>query len=272
MKNLLIKTIALSITVIMFAISCKKVGPAGATGATGPAGGPIMTGNIEGLITLYNSGSGISNIGDSIILTNNGTGKVYKTTTTINNVASNTGSYTFANVPSGTYSFTVSKPGYGTVKAFGFEFVGGGTAYRNFGLYPIPTTSITTAIAAPATIVSSGTTTINAINISGTVPSSTLQTYVMVFVSFPSNNFVNGTQGNYSDYSGFLYVSSGTTGFTYNIAASTLYTLGFTSGSIVYFAAYICTNGGISYTDPITGLNVYTDINSTPVITSCLVP
>lgn len=267
MKNLLIKTVALSV-VVMFAVSCKKDGPTGATGATGPAGGPIMTGNIEGVVFIYDAGgvkqtSSALLAGDSIILTNNNNGAVYKTTT------NSTGFYTFTNVPSGTYSFTVTKPDYGINKAFGFEFVGGGTTYKNFNLSQIPTTNVI-AVQTNTTIVSGSSPTVISVQISGTVTTTLENTNEIIFIS--STASVSGALGSYVSY--FLSASSaGISGFGTNIAASTFYGLGFTSGSTVYLATYVYGGTvGSNYTDPISGLNVYTALSSTPVIMSCIVP
>ncbi len=56
MKNLFIKTIALSIMVIMLAISCKKDGLAGAPGSVSPKG-QSLTGNKEGAVFVYDDGA-----------------------------------------------------------------------------------------------------------------------------------------------------------------------------------------------------------------------
>ena len=263
MNKVFIKMGILS-TVIMLSASCKK----GDTGATGASGGSApLTGNIEGLITLYDAGSvkqygATVNTGDSITLINNSNGAVYKTTT------SSTGTYTFANVTAGTYSFTASKPGYGPVKVFGFEFAGGGTAYRNLSLAQTPTVNITSAVA--TTTVSSATPPVNEVEVSGVIPASTENTYIITFVSMPSSTFVNGVFGNYSSYF-TSSVSAGATTFNIYTPVTTLYNYGFTSGNTVYFASYIYAQNSV-YTDPLTGLNVYTALSSTPIYTSVILP
>ena len=133
MKKIFSKVVVLSILVIISAVSCKKHG--NYTRGTPPAGpaGPSLTGNLEGVLFLYDDGgnkilSTAALTGDTIMLTNNSSGTVLTTTT------SSTGTYTFTGITTGTYSMTVMKQGYGTVKAYGIEFAGGGTAYKNFNL------------------------------------------------------------------------------------------------------------------------------------------
>jgi len=256
MTKLFIKIATLSIVLILFATSCTKTG---ATGPAGPAGSSSLTGNFEGVVFLWDvAGNKLLSptllTGDTVTLTNNSSGATYKTTT------STTGTYTFSNISAGTYSLTVSKSGYGIVKAYGIQFVGGGTTYRNFNLAQIPTTSVATA-----TAIAGGN-----VQVSGTVPASAY-TQVIIYLSLPSNTFVNNTLGNFSTYTYVIYIGTGTT-FSFNFTPTALYDLGFVSGNTVYFAAYTVNNNGSWYTDPVTGLNVYTAISSSPVTTSITVP
>jgi len=256
MKNIFIKNTSLLIVAIVLAISCKKATPASTTNTVS---GTTLTGNIEGLVTLYDAAStkqyGTTiNTGDSITITNNSNGTIYKT------VTNGAGNYFFNNIPTGTYSFTASKPGYGTTKSFGFEFVGGGTAYKNFSLGQTPTTNVTSL-----NITTSGSSTL----LSGTVPTNTATTWVIIYVSIPSQTFANGTFGNYSTYY-IVNLGINTTTFNYGINFTNLYNYGFASGDKAYFAAYVFSQNS-GYVDPLSGLNIYTALSSTPATTSVTV-
>ncbi|MBS1645935.1 MAG: hypothetical protein JST67_01205, partial [Bacteroidetes bacterium] len=170
--------------------------------------------------------------------------------------------YKFTNLNAGTYSFVVTKPGYGLTKYFGFEFVGGGTTYKNFSLAQIPSFNVSTA----QTVLG-----VDTIIINGTVPHQPFLVNIKIYVSIPSHTSVNENAGNYSTVLG-NYFSPSSTSFSNSISTQNLYSLGFTSGSTVYFALYICNMNGSSYQDPITGLLVSTALSSTPVIVSAIVP
>ncbi len=174
------------------------------------------------------------------------------------------------NIPSGTYSFTVSKTGYGYENVYSIEFLGGGTMYRDLNLSQTPTASVVAAQAIQT--IGTGTPTVHNVQITTTLTPSPETIEGVVFVSSPSNTFVNGISGNYSYFYSFaLPVGTGSNVTSININALSLYGLGFTSGSTVYFAVY--TIGLYSaYTNPITGLTVYTSLSNAPIFTSCLVP
>ena len=266
MKKVFSKVVVLSILVMMGAVACKKHGNYNhGTPAAGPAG-PSLTGNLEGVLFLYDDGgnkilSAAALTGDTILLTNNSSGTVLTTTT------SSTGTYTFTGITTGTYSMTVMKQGYGTVKAYGIEFAGGGTAYKNFSLAQIPTTNVVFATTFTSTSTSAG----NLVNLNITVPASAEKTSVIMYVS--SSATVNGIIGNYlTSYTTSTPSSNTAPTFTYGINNNTLNQLGLPSGSTVYFAVYIYGSTGSSYTDDLSGLPVYTALSSTPVISSCIVP
>jgi hypothetical protein len=258
MKKIHYKIAAVVACVLLY-VSCTKTGPAGANGSSA-----ALSGNIEGLVFLYDDAD--SKIltpasllaGDTITLTNNSNGQKVITTT------STTGSYTFTNVSAGTYSIVANKHGYGSVITYGFQFVGGGTAYQNFNIAQIPTVNLVSVTTS---------TTSNYVIVNGTVPITTSGAYIgaVTFVSLPGNNFVNATSGNY-----VLTYLAGANGavsnntFSCNFTTASLYNYGFASGSTIYFATY--TVGSLSkYLDPNTGLLVYTALGS-PIFTSAIVP
>jgi hypothetical protein len=47
----------------------------------------------------------------------------------LSTTSDSTGSWTITGLPTRTYDITYSKPGYGTIHHYGYQFVGGGTAY-----------------------------------------------------------------------------------------------------------------------------------------------
>jgi len=262
MKKLHFKIATLVACVLLY-VSCTKTGPAGPAGTNGT--NAVQTGNIEGLVFLYDANqnkilSPASLLaGTTLTLTNYSTGQTFTATT------STTGSYTLANVTTGTYSITASKTGYGSVIAYGFQFVGGGTIYKNFNLGQIPTANLVS--------VTTGTTS-SSVTFTVTVPLATpaVNDYVITYMSIPGNSSVNSTAGNYVNTYLFSIISTTPNNVsTFSINTSTLYNYGFASGSTIYFASYIVSTVS-NYQDPNTGLNVYTALSSTPVFTSAIVP
>ncbi|HXU26121.1 MAG TPA: carboxypeptidase-like regulatory domain-containing protein, partial [Bacteroidia bacterium] len=225
MKKIFVKT-SMLLVVLTVAISCSKNATTGPAGATGPTG-PNLSGNLQGVVSLYDvSGAKQQSTtilaGDSLVLTNNSSGAVLKTAT------STTGSYTFTNISTGTYSMTISRAGYGTVLSKGIQFTGGGNADRNFALSVVPTTSVSSATAVDTTIAGAGGVSENYIKVRGYVPVSSSETTVMVFVSVSYLSFVNSTPGNFSaTYT--ATVAPGVTSYKINIPTANLYDLGFMS-------------------------------------------
>lgn len=269
------KISVLSFSLMILATSCTKTGATGPNGIAGTNGsngapGPTLTGNIQGLISLYDV-SGVKILpptdtlsGDSIILTNVSSGAVIKTITGGN------GTYTFTNVSTGTYSMVVNRQGYGRVLAYGSQFVGGGTIDKNFALSKIPTTNIITAVAKDTTfaVVGAGNVPEKYVRVRGSVPVSGSTTTVIIYVSQAANSFVDITPGNYSTYY-TTTISPGVSKFNFYIPTSNLYDLGFPSGNVsnVYFAAYILSGNtnASTYTDWNTQQTVFTALSSTPI-------
>jgi hypothetical protein len=274
MKKVFIKISAVSISLMILATACTKTGATGPTGATGANGsaGPVLTGNLQGVVTLYNiDGTKMlpttSNptllAGDSIYLTNNSTGAVMSTIT--NSV---TGGYMFSNISTGTYSLTIKKSLYGTVQNQDVQFAGGGNIDKNYELSLVPTTTVTSLTGVDTTITPAGGTPQNYVRVRGYVPVSTLLTTVIVYISLPQNTYVNSTPGNFSYYYTTTVAASSTKLFSINIPTQSLYDLGFASGgaSNVYFAAYIMggNTSASEYVDLNSGLDVFTALSSAP--------
>jgi len=268
MKKMFVKISALSITLVV-AASCSKTGPTGPSGATG-ATGPILTGNMQGTVALYDV-SGAKQLsptllgGDTVVLTNSSNGTTWKTVTNAS------GDYLFSNITSGTYSTTVTKPLYGKVVTQGIQFVGGGNSDRNYALSVVPTTSVSSLVIDDSTFTTNGAGNVaqNYVKIRGNVPVSAGETTVIIFVSMPGANSTSSTVGNYSStYT--TTIAPGVNKFTIEIPNANLYDLGFISGNMAYFAAYIIggTTSASSYVDWTTGQTVYTALSSTPVNTS----
>ena len=274
MKKVFIKMSVLSIALVV-AASCTKTGPAGPAGATGATGatGPILTGNMQGSVILYDvNGSkilpgGAHGVqGASVVITNNSTG-----TSTI--VATDgSGAYAIANLTTGTYSMTASLPSYGSVVTQGIQFAGGGNANRNFALSVVPTTSVTSALTVDTNYAVGGAGNVaeNYVKIRGYVPVSSGGSTVIVFVSTAGATSASST--NFST-TFTTTISPGTTGFKITIPTANLYDLGFTSGNTVYFAAYIVgsNTAASTYVDVNTGQTVYTALSATPLNLSALV-
>lgn len=256
---------------LMLATSCKK-GDTGPAGASGPAG-PNLSGSIQGVVSLYDVGgskilSTTALAGDSIMLTNTSTGTTWKT------VTSTTGSYTFANINTGTYNMTVSKPTYGSVITQGIQFVGGGNADRNFALAIIPTVGVTSATAVDTSITTAGAGNVgeNYIKVRGGVAATATGCTVIVFVSLPYLSFGSTAVGNYATtYT--VAVAPGVNSYKINIPTADLHDLGFVTGGNAYFATCILsgTTSTSSYIDIPSGQTVYTAISSPAVVATTTV-
>jgi hypothetical protein len=255
-----------AMAMILSMSSCKKeAGPAGSTGATGAQGsqgpsGPVLTGNLKGYVNHFDvSGTKLTSglAGDT--LTIDGT-----TTMTVTDA---TGAYTFSNLTTGVYNLTVTRTGYGTTKIQSLQFTGGGDLYRNANISKMPTNNVTTFMAYDTTINS-----VNHIRVRGTLPSSTDDQTIMIFVGNPGSSTVSSAIANeISTYAininAGLPITAGTVKYSKNIPTSELYDLGYVSGNTVYLAAY--TIGGntnaSAYVDLPTNKPIYTALGGAPL-------
>jgi hypothetical protein len=106
-------------------LSCKQLPTSPGTGSANVRG-EISLSNGYGSLTQSYSGVKVSIDGTSLAA-----------------ITDDTGFYELKNVPGGTYNFTLSKPGFGTVRWFGVSIQGGGNVpvyiNQNQGNYPYPT-------------------------------------------------------------------------------------------------------------------------------------
>ena len=256
MKRLKEIVTVLFLFAVVFSInSCKKEGAQGPAGPEGPAG-PLLTGNLKGHVFCFDQyGStvltNLSGIKDSI----NGTTNVVH--------ADSTGLYTFANLTTGNYTYTVTANGYGMNKVQNLQFVGGGDTYHDVKISQIPTFNVLTLTDSVA-----GTNVI----VKGTLAADTKIRTVVVFIAGVSN--VSCLPQYYLDYVSKNTTATGTT-FSITIHQSDFNNLGLASGSTAYFAAYgaaVNFASSSEYEDMATGRTVFNAISSTPVIASVVVP
>ncbi len=249
---------ALAVTVAL--TSCKKpdAGPAGPTGSQGP-GGPVLTGNLKGYITHYDV-SGVKMLtnlsGDTVKI--DGTSNIA--------VTDANGMYVFNGLTTGNYNLTINKSSFGSTKVQSIPFAGGGDLYRNANLSRIPTTNVTSATAITATILS-----INNITVSGTITPQPFVQTVIIFVGNPGSTSVSGNSGsNITAYT--QNVTPNATTFSKNIPTYEFYDLGYASGNVANFAAYMVgsnTNAS-TYVDITNNRTVYTAISAAPATASVM--
>ena len=226
--------------------SCTKTGPQGPSGPSGP----VLTGALTGFVTTYDQ-YGFKVLGDLAGVTIHVSDSSSDST-----VTDATGKYTFTNLKTGVYNLTYSKPGYATVTALDYGFVGGGTLNRNASISKYPSflvynvASVDTTIATDPGMIVRGT--------------DTMDQVARTFIVFGSNSpAVSSTPGS------FIYANTGTIRAgqgTWNlfITSQELHDNGLASGTTAYFVVYPISTGSPTYTDPATGRTVYTAIGSVP--------
>lgn len=233
---------------LTLALGCS--GQKGDTGPTGPPG-PTLTGTLIGSVSLYTQ-CGSAQTHDGVLITIEGT--------TRSTTSDATGRWEFSQLPTGTYVFAFSKPGYGTYKTFGYQFTGGGTAYHGCYLIAIPT-GVASNLSVAATTVAG---------------------YAGISVTFdtppcPSNCSGGGLVVVGSDVgslspSNYLMASptSGCSGGNQTLFLST--SGGYTAGLTVYVKAYVADRNG-GYYDPAVGRMIYTAVSLSPApIASIVLP
>ena len=207
------------------------------------------TANLAGFAFLYDSvgikESDNSGISVSII------GSSGSTTTGVD------GKWSLTNLKVGTYTFTLSKPGYNTVTLAGFQFSGNGQTFGSTSLFPYPTYNI---------INLSDSTFQGGIKISGTF-TGTLPTLLNYHLFFGFNSNVSS---NYSTY--FIAISEvanqqktfNQTIYNYNY----LYNYpNYLVGDTIYMVAYTDNNPELCYYNYINNNNnylVYPCLSPTP--------
>ena len=244
------------IAVIVFGISSCKKGDTGSEGPIGPAG-PLLTGNLKGHVFCYDQYGNtvlinLKGIKDSI----NGTSNVV--------ITDSTGYYSFANLSTGNYTFTIKASGYGNNEVKNLQFLGGGDTYHDVKLSQSPTFNVLTLTdsIAGANII-----------VKGTLPTDTRVRTVALFVGNVSN--VSCLPLYYLNYFSKNTTATNLNTFSITIPINSLYDLGIASGSTAYFAAYGAASNFASsseYEDMSTGKTVFTALSSTPVNSNVVVP
>ncbi len=236
--------------------NCKKDDATGPAGAQGPAG-PSLTGNLKGYVSIYDQYGGK-------ILTGQAGDTVSIDGTTKKAVTDTGGLYTFTGLSTGSYSLTITKPGFGTDKIQNIQFVGGSSdTYRDVKL-SAPSTSNMASIND-----SIGPLTGN-ITVYGAIPTDVQARTFIAFVgdnagvsSATSSYLVNYTKN----------VNAGAVKVLFVIPKSDLYDAGFAPGSTVYIAAYgVASLTASAYEDFSNGRTAYTSVSSTAATISIVVP
>lgn len=243
MKNLFI----ISLIAIVFAISsCSKNG---ATGPQGPAG-PLSTGALTGFVTTYDQ-YGFKVLGDLGGVTVHISDSTADSTTT-----DATGKYTFASLKTGIYNITYSKPGYATVLAQDYSFLGGGTLIRNASISKYPSFSVANVVSLDTTIATDP-----GMIVRGTDTADQVARTFIVFGG--SSSTVSSTPGSYI-YANTGTIKAGLSTWNLFITSQELHDNGLASGTTAYFVVYPISTGSPTYVDPSTGRTVYTAISSIP--------
>jgi hypothetical protein len=237
------------------------IGLTGATGATGPQGpaGLALNGDIIGFVHRYDTYgnrqfTGLDNVTVSIDNT------AFTTTTDA------TGRYSFGNMPTGTYSITYSKSGYGNDRLQGIPHVGGGSSTY---LTTVKLSPVTTFF--PITLNASSSA-VTGITVTGNMNSNDIyDRRIAFFIGF--SNSTSSATTNYIDIEGGTVVANGTS-FTYNISKQALNNLGAVAGTTLYIRAYGI-NGSYSSScnavDYNNGKRNYTCVSTNSVLASVVV-
>jgi len=255
-NNSLLSALFISLP-ILFAACAKDgaVGPQGTQGSTGP-GGPILTGNLKGYVSLFDQyGSHVLVDQDSALVSLVGvTAQAY---------TDSAGKYAIAGLSTGVYTVNCSKSGYGANQVNSLGFTGGGDLYRDIRISAIPSFHVDSIslVADP-----------NVVTITGSIAMDTRVRTVLVFVGNGSN-----TSNDPAHYLGVYNrnVPANQGNFMLTVPLTDLANLGITSGQTAYFAAYGATanyNNASSYEDLATGRTWFTAVSTAPANRSVLIP
>lgn len=240
------------LTILLMFYGCDKFkGKDGQDGISAPT----LTGDLIGYAYLYDESGNrlVENSGITVTVE----GKNIGTTT------GSDGRWVITGLATGTYTIAFSKVGYGTKKAVGMQYVGGGQAfYGEVDLFTIPSFTVTglyaTATATNITIAGS---------LTGVLPK--LKGVRLFFGTTPS---VSPEPKDYVVAPSLQNFASQTT-FSVFWGATWFYLNGFSAGQTIYIVAYAESSPSNHYTDIATGKYYYTDINPTPSnVVSVVVP
>ncbi len=166
-----------------------------------------------------------------------------RTATTVTN-----GTCSFADLPAGTYVLTLTKPGHSTIKIYGYQFVGGGTAFlRDNYVVQLPTYDITSITARIDTNSSIGR---DFFFLSGNVSVPTPDNAVRrLRVFMDTSAALTAQQGHYLAASS-VAVPGGDAAFNGTLSLSELRRAGVRTGTTVYVVAYPMAGRTVGYYDP----------------------
>lgn len=258
MKHTTLNKIIFMAGILAILAGCSKdPGPQGPQGTQGN-GGPSLSGNLAGYVSLYDQyGSKLLIGGDSVLVT--------IASSSDSTYTDSTGKYQFNNLTTGVYDLTFSKAGYGGSKINSQQFTGGGTLYvrdeklsqiANFNVIGMHDSLNTTDLLITDSVAAADAKLRSVVVYIGTTPA----------VSADPANFVNTV---------FKNIAANAVSAVIDIPLSDLTNLGFTSGQTVYFATYgIASNysAASSYEDFTTGRNVFTAISAVADTSSILMP
>lgn len=159
------------------------------------------------------------------------------------------GTFSIADLETGTYNIVLSKPGFGTYKILGYSFVGGSESSQIFAnMYELPILQIT--------------------KVEASIGSGINDYYVRctVYSNNPATGFTSGFFRYYlsqqADVSRSHYQESGILGPFFQGGTSNVFIFGlnpkkYTSGGDVYLIVYPCAEQTSSYVDLDTGTKIY---------------
>jgi hypothetical protein len=233
-------TLMALIPIIMSLCGCK-----GETGPLGPPG--TLSGNLYGQVSLHDDDS--SRIVDNSGVQVSVQGMDYAAT------SGTDGWWRIVGLSTGTYTLVFSKPGYGTYKHFGFQFVGGDSLFYGWAnLGNIARYYVTTFAASIGSD--------SVVHLTGTVSSPGrfgVARYVVVFIDTIAT--VSSTRYSFTLSSN---ISSSTT-FGLNESASDFALFyGVRSGSTLHCVAYgVGTAGAVVYYDPTLRNEIFATLSPT---------
>ncbi len=217
----------------------------------------MMTGSLAGVSYVYDLNAVRATDNSGITVTAEGTG--------ISAVTGADGRWVLSQLPMGTYTLSASKAGYGTAKAIGYQFVGGGqTWYGELSIGELPGFRV---------VGLSATTTTSVVNFRGTCTEDT-RSYprnLRVFCGYSAN--VSSDPGTYASTSLFGMGNAPFVMFTVALGKSELNLGGLTSGRTAYAVVY--TEGAFrsTFPDMSTNRTWYGSLNPTPSnVVSFVVP
>lgn len=239
-----------SILAVVTACSKPKDGAMGPEGAQGPSG-PLLQGNLQGFVQLFDQyGTRLYTKLDSANVSIDGT-----TNSSITDV---NGKYSFSNLNTGTYNFSINgRTSFASSKLQGIEVTGNGTIDRDVKLSQIPNWTLNAITAIDTTIAG-----VHSLKVKITLPTADIKARELsLFVSASSGV----TSANYTwNYS--IAVPANATTVSKVVAANSVFLNGdnLPSGSTIYLAAYPASVGYTSnstYIDYNTGKAVYNALN-----------